>query len=158
MKKLLIVFLFFSFGVFAQEQETYLKTIPTTIEEYKFLTAGLRDHLEKGTDMKQGYELRNSETTTSSDNNFKVYTSYFYKKEDNSFRAVSVIVKWGLTSYYFCIPLNNAELMKSFQSSLSEQLGENGTTYFSFALAKQLPILIDMLSKYKNELSKNEKK
>lgn len=145
MKKLLFaLLLLINICAFAQstDAEIYSKVSVTTNEEYKFLTAGLKDHVEKGTDMKAGYAIKWNEPVKSKDGIYKVHFGLFTKTDTNSLKGISIVVYAGSVSYYLAIPINNDELMKSYQASLNA-LSETNTTYVALAVSKYLPIYIN---------------
>ncbi|MFN3753346.1 hypothetical protein [Flavobacterium sp.] len=151
MKRLLFAFLLISACAFSQEadKEIYSKVSPTTNEEYKFLVAGLRDHIEKGTDMKLGYSIKWNEPLKSKDGNYKVNFGVFLKNDTNTVKGISIILQVFSVSYYLAIPINNDDLMKSYQNSLNE-LGETNTTFVAFALSKYLPVYLDLYTNMLN--------
>ncbi len=103
MKKLLLAFLFVSFGVFAQG---------TTQKEFNYLSKGYKDDLEMGKDIIQGYsiELLSSNVTITIENNKNVKreTSIykFTRVESEKIAAFLIIDKrfdnGAIT--YICLP------------------------------------------------------
>jgi hypothetical protein len=108
MKKIILLFLLFSSLSYSQ----------TTQTEYNYLTKGLKDALEKGLDLKQGYQLQDFYT-----HNEQFYTFNFRLLVDVSTKktkAILVVVDSKLwhNRYFVCIPQDNPDLSKQYSEYL----------------------------------------
>lgn len=108
MKKIILLLLFFVSVSYSQ----------TTEQEYNYLTKGLRDAVEKGLDMKQGYELQDFYTHNEASYtfNFRLFVDIKTKKT----KAILVVADsklWG-NRYFVCIPQGNSELSKRYSDFL----------------------------------------
>lgn len=90
----------------------------TTVEEYNFLTEGLKDIKSKGLDQKKdGYAL---EVFFETIPNYKVKSKVSYKfrtlkNSKGELKALGVEMIFSPTSSnFYCIPINNAELSKKY--------------------------------------------
>lgn len=109
MKKIILMFVLFS-SVCAYSQ--------TTVQEYNYLTKGLKDAVEKGLDLKQGYEFQDLYTydETLYSFKFKLFIDTATKKP----KAILVVADsklWG-NRYFVCIPQDNPVLAKSYNDFL----------------------------------------
>ncbi len=109
--------LFFTSIAYSQK---YHRTIPTTIEEYNYLTKGYRIQVESGLDMKKGYKLDDL-------GNKKVGVYNFDLKSlvrDSSKEVAAILViahsPYSGKDYYLCIPHGNFELINKYWESLNE--------------------------------------
>lgn len=87
----------------------------TTTEEYNYVSSGLLDNLQKGQDLKSGYELQEtgiSETITRGDDSWrkaKIY--YFNLKKTKTLKAYAVECTGNDGSRRFmCIPTSNSSI------------------------------------------------
>ncbi|WP_395048379.1 hypothetical protein [Flavobacterium sp.] len=109
MKKItLLLFMFVSLCSYSQ----------TTQIEYNYLTKGLKDAVEKGLDLKQGYDLQDFYTHNEQfyTFNFRLFVDVNTKKT----KAILVVVDskvWG-NRYYVCIPQDNPDLSKQYSDYL----------------------------------------
>ncbi len=116
MKKLLLAgMLFFNLVVFAQTnppEGTYSvnKGTPTTIDEYNYLTKGLKIQTENGLDTKKGYRL--DAVYKREFNQYQISISNLVLVESSDVKAISVKAFSPVTkqTHYICIPVNNDEL------------------------------------------------
>ncbi|TRX29651.1 hypothetical protein FNW25_01445 [Flavobacterium franklandianum] len=107
MKKIILALLFVT-GLSAQ----------TTEVEYNYLTKGYKETLEKGLDIKQGYELQDLYIHTDDSYNFDF--KLFVDKNSKKTKAVLVTAVskvWG-NKYYLCIPIGNSVLHQRYYDSL----------------------------------------
>lgn len=104
MKKIILLLLFVSTSVFSQSG--------TSIDEYNYLTKGLKLQSESGLDTKKGYRM--DLIYTREFNNYKFEISNFVLVESSDLRAISIKVFSPITkkTYYVCLPLNNDVLVK----------------------------------------------
>lgn len=114
MKKItLLLILFVTFFSYSQD-----KPNGTTLEEYNYLTKGLKDAIDKGLDLKQGYELQDFYTHNEQFYSFNF--SLFVDIKTKKTKCILVIADskvWG-NRYYLCIPHDNPELIKKYSDYL----------------------------------------
>ena len=78
---------------------------PTTQEEYNYATKGLKIQRASGLDMKAGYQIVNTTTTTAGA--YTVVTEDLLRKSDNSLACTVVTIgtsSWTDGPLYLCIP------------------------------------------------------
>lgn len=108
MKKITLLFLLFSAFSYSQ----------TTEQEYNYLTKGLKDAIDKGLDLKQGYELQDFYTHNEQFYSFNF--SLFVDTKTKKTKGILVIADskvWG-NRYYLCIPQDNPQLAKKYADYL----------------------------------------
>jgi hypothetical protein len=105
----LMVILFLSVKLYSQ----------TTLEEYNYLTKGLRIQQESGLDMKKGYELKSVDF--SSLDNKKVELFKLTRTNTKNTAAYLIIFTSGSTKEYICIPTKDCstEIRDLFFQQLS---------------------------------------
>lgn len=103
MKRIFLVLLIGSIsnGIFCQLVKN---TLPTTEEEYNFLTKGYKNQLDYGGDMKKGYSLIDYKLLTIS--NYTFNFKKLIRSESNQLAAILVIADSRVSgsTYYLCIP------------------------------------------------------
>jgi hypothetical protein len=111
--------------------------VSTTQEEYNYLTKGYKIQITSGLDMKSGYEFETFLIQKADSYEFEF--KHLIKTKENSKVAIFVIAKSKVSgsTYYYCIPKNNTDLMNNFYSSLME-LDERMTTAFAVATSLAL--------------------
>ncbi|TYB78306.1 hypothetical protein [Bizionia myxarmorum] len=122
----LIAILFITLG-FAQ----------TTQEEYNYLTLGYADQLEKGLDMKQGYNLRfvSKSSIKFQGDSYREIEVYALHKTAGDFQGL--LLKFyrsnNKSAMYFCVPTTNAgaELWNDFNSKIYNDFKEHKTFTFN---------------------------
>lgn len=104
----MIVFPLWSFG-----QESV-----TTVEEYNFMTTGLKELMKNGLDQKKdGYTLEIFFETVPS---YKTKTKTRYKfrtlkNTNGELKAIGVEMNFSTTSSnFYCIPINNSDLFRKY--------------------------------------------
>lgn len=107
MKKIILALLFIS-SLNAQTSET----------EYNYLTKGLKDSVEKGLDLKQGYDLQDFYTHDEQfySFNFRLLVDIKTKKT-KGILVVADSKVWG-NRYFLCIPQDNPDLLKRYSDYL----------------------------------------
>lgn len=109
MKKLFFALLFCGIG------SMYAQTISTSEEEYNYLTKGYPESIEKGLDIKDGYELKQIDEATFA--SCKVLFYQFNSLKENATKAY-FIKRIDNTNpkktRYYCIAINNEVLFKKF--------------------------------------------
>ncbi len=86
----------------------------TTLEEYNYLTKGLKKTLSDGLDIKSGYKLK--ELYQQDSKGYTFAFSSFIKKDKHELVGISVIATskdWG-NVYYLCIPFQNENLNSEY--------------------------------------------
>lgn len=122
---IVIVFLFIATQVVCQKalmDEPAPPDIVTTIDEYNYLTKGLKRTLEEGADAKSGYTLIESQPFQHRSGKYEFTFRPFVKNETGKVVAISVVAKstaWGLTLYYLCIPRGDADLVNQYWTSIA---------------------------------------
>ncbi|MFC5285298.1 hypothetical protein [Pedobacter alpinus] len=79
----------------------------TTLEEYKYLTSGVKGYIDNGLDMKSGYSISevSSSTLNFSDASRTVRVYKFFKKGYKNPKALLLIYsKVGSGDFYICVP------------------------------------------------------
>lgn len=84
----------------------------TTIDEYNYLTKGLKIQSESGLDKKVGYRMDLIYSREFNDYKFEI--SNFVFVESSDLRAMSIKIFSPITkkTYYVCVPVNNDVLVK----------------------------------------------
>ncbi len=104
MKKIILLsgMLLFNLSVFAQSG--------TTVDEYNYLTKGLKLQSESGLDTKKGYRL--DAVYKREFNKYQITISNLVLVESSDVKAISVKAFSPVTkqTHYICIPVNNDEL------------------------------------------------
>jgi hypothetical protein len=93
----------------------------TTEEEYNYMSKGYKIQIESGLDMKNGYTVGRKLEIKVGAYSFE-YTTLL-NVADSIPTNVGYIIKavstaWGNT-YWYCLPLNNAELLNKMQTQIS---------------------------------------
>lgn len=116
MKKIIILLTFFW---------CFLGYSQTTQEEYNYLTKGYAEQVEKGLDMKQGYDLKDvtSSKTRYTNNKYRQITvKALHKTNSGKFKALLVEFYRSSNNHtiYVCVPStgSDAEIWKQFNKSI----------------------------------------
>lgn len=133
MRKILIIAVLF-LSTFCQSQET-----STTVDEYNFLTKGIRELKEKGLDVKKdGYSLEVFFSTIPKINKRETfYELSALKDKNNEVKAIGITIQYGTGTgamYYLCYPINNPELLKKHLKDYEDH-ELNGKLYVVMAQA-----------------------
>ncbi len=90
----------------------------TTELEYNYLTKGYKETIEKGLDLKQGYELQDMYLHSDSlyDFDFKLFVDKKTKKT-KAVLVTAISKSWG-NKYYLCIPISNPVLYQKYYDYL----------------------------------------
>ena len=121
MKYLFLLLLFMtSSALFAQLDSTLVRSAPTTMEEYNYMTKGYKIQVESGLDMKKGYYFEDM-----GDHKIGNYVFNVKKlvRENQRELAGTLIISHAEISgktYYTAIPINNAELMKLYGAEVGK--------------------------------------
>jgi len=154
MKKLVLLALLVTVGL-SYGQETEIKKqdkkekIITSTEEYNYLTKGYADDLEKGKDIKDGYELKEFYKFDTKKINFKFTYYKFIETATKKTKAILVVgvKKSKKKKKFLCIPFNNKELITQSLIDVND-IGVTMTAYY-----KEINYfyLTNLLSKTHNE-------
>lgn len=91
----------------------------TTLEEYNYITKGYKIAIDSGLDLKSGYSLHDlyvyQDPLYVFD--FKLFINDKTKKTSCVFVKANSLM-WG-NKYYLCIPIDNPELNKKYESQLN---------------------------------------
>lgn len=152
MKKIVLIgLLFVGFNCFAQEPASYATEAPgnnlpsTNQKEYNYLTKGLKIQRESGLDIIDGYRLVDGGQLIVGQYGFNF--SILVSAAAQDLKAISVVVNSGVTksTYYVCIPVNNAVLLNDYVAVIS-QFSPALTNAFNVALAKKYSELYQVVS------------
>jgi len=126
MKKIVLLALLLTVGFgFGQETKETKKDekekITTSIEEYNYLTKGYADDIDKGKDIKDGYELKEFFKFDNEKVNFSFTYHKFIEKTSSKTKAILVVAKKKSKNKvrYLCIPFNNKDLLIDSYSEAS---------------------------------------
>lgn len=113
MKPLTVLLLCITFCGYAQDGP-----LPTTEEEYNYLTKGYRVQTESGLDMKKGYKFSDSEVIPMGNYSFELKS--LIREAKNELAGILIISKSKISgnTYYVAIPLGNQDLMNRYYSVL----------------------------------------
>lgn len=116
---------------FSQTSETN----GTTLEEYNYMIRGYEMQLSSGLDMKRGYKVDNIDNITRSDYSFSF--NALVRTKENKLAGILIIAKSEVSGrvYYLGMPINNAQLQKSFENDI-KNWDERMTTAFAQALGE----------------------
>lgn len=98
----------------------------TTQEEYNYLTEGYKEQLEKGLDVKRGYKFGEGKQVYVSGNDGKFTFDFkpLIREVDNKVAAISVRIQVDKainSDIFLCIPIDNPELQKQFEKTVSKK-------------------------------------
>lgn len=139
MKAIFFLLAFVTLSVSGQKSKPDVAT--TTEDEYKYLTKGYLVAEEVGLDLKKGYLIE--ELGKVKDGNCSFVFKALIREKENDLAGILVIVKSDLEEkpYSFCIPLNNADLMKRYfddinalDSSMMQSYARVLSVYFGQAM------------------------
>ena len=121
MKKILVLAtLFVAIASFGQEavKDSLISLEPTTKDEYNYITKGYKIQKESGLDMKKGYSFGSLSKTTAG--KYKIEVWKLYKHKENSIMIPKAIMLIVNNAMYFCIPIENNELMNEYYRELQK--------------------------------------
>ncbi len=107
----------------------------TTVEDYNYLTKGLKFQLENGLGIKQGYDLKEIGKFDNDKEKCKIWA--FYKKDNETeIRAVLITIESDNQVTYLCMPTqeSDTEILQASYDSI-KQLPKSQITLIAFALA-----------------------
>ncbi len=117
---LLLLFLVSSSTLVCQLDSMLVRAVPTTMEEYNYMTKGYKIQVESGLDMKKGYSFKDMGEHKIGNYVFNVKKLI---RENQRELAGTLIISHGEISgktYYTAIPVNNAELMKLYGAEVGK--------------------------------------
>jgi hypothetical protein len=114
----------------------------TTDSEYTYVKKGIKTSIENALDLKSGYKLKNILSRKVSNYRFEFYS--FKRTSTEEVAAILLIAKSNVSGskYYYCIPVNNIELLYRFYDEIS-LLDESMTTAICVALAELVFVNVD---------------
>ena len=124
-------------------------TRPTTMEEYNYLTKGLKTQLEQGLDMKKGYEFKHKNTYNLG--KFTVEVKDLVRQADNSLAGTSMIFHYspGGGNIYVCVPVVDENGSPSEPDLLfNEMLYSNLTVDYRRAMQAALAARLSEITDY----------
>lgn len=121
MKILLTLSLFYwTLSLHAQLDTSLIHAIPTTMEEYNYMTKGYKIQIESGLDMKKGYFLKDIGEHQIGNYHFTIKN--LVRENLRQLAGTLIISSSDVTGkvYYSAIPVNNPELMKLYASEIAK--------------------------------------
>lgn len=112
MKRIVLLLIMVPLFSLAQTPER----VSTSMEEYTYLTKGLKSHIEEGQDVKRGYVLKKSGPVEF--DGISIIFGSLKDEQTSKVKAIFFVVKEGKKSVYLCLPINNDELNGSFVESV----------------------------------------
>lgn len=116
----LLLTLMTSSPLVCQLDSTLVHSVPTTMEEYNYMTKGYKIQVESGLDMKKGYYFEDM-------GGHKIGNYVFNVKKlirENQQELVGTLIishaEISGKTYYTAIPVNNAELMKLYSAEVGK--------------------------------------
>jgi hypothetical protein len=127
MKKITLLLIMLTAFCYAQD-----KPDGTTLEEYNYMTKGYKIQISSGLDVKRGYRIDDVTNYPTPLYDFK-FKSLVREKDGVSAGLILIATsKMWSNVYYLAIPINNADLMKSFNKDV-DLWDESMTTAYSEA-------------------------
>ncbi|WP_243472140.1 hypothetical protein [Winogradskyella sp. MH6] len=116
---------------FSQNSETN----GTSSEEYNYMIRGYEMQQSSGLDIKSGYKIDLIDSITKSDYSFNF--NALVRTKENKLAGILIIAKSEVSgrTYYLGMPINNAQLQKSFENDV-KNWDERMTTAFAHALGE----------------------
>ncbi len=109
---------------------------PTTIEDYNYLTKGLKFQMENGLGIKQGYNIK--EVGSFKDTSDKCTVYAFYKTNNTDIiRAILVTIETKEEIIYICIPNSTSDisLKQASYNRINNKLTKSQISLIAFAIA-----------------------
>lgn len=106
--------------IFCQLDSTLVHAVPTTMEEYNYMTKGYKIQIASGLDMKKGYYFEDMGEHKIGNYVFNVKKLV---RENQRELAGTLIISYAEISgktFYTAIPVNNAELMKLYGAEVGK--------------------------------------
>ena len=121
MKKITnLLFVMFTIFSFSQEENINLNDhVSTSIIEYNYITKGYKDQIEKGLDIKAGYSLIDVQKVKFGNSNY--YLRWLVEINTKKLKATMISIN---DKVFFCVPLNNNELMNKFYAEINKYGGD----------------------------------
>jgi len=116
----LLLTLLSSSALFCQLDSTLVHAVPTTMEEYNYMTKGYYIQVASGLDMKKGYYFEDMGEHKIGNYTFNVKKLI---RENQQTLAGTMIISHAEISgktYYTAIPVNNSELMKLYGAEVGK--------------------------------------
>lgn len=138
MRKSILLFLtvLLTHFVFSQSKEDKTNDIPSTsVEEYNYMTKGLKIQLTSGLDTKKGYTLENLKTIQRGSYSFSFKA--LIRTEEKQLAGIIVIASSQVSgrNYYLGMPINNDQLQSAFENDI-KNWDESMTTAFAQAVSE----------------------
>ncbi len=116
---------------FSQNSETN----GTSSEEYNYMIRGYEMQQSSGLDIKRGYKIDLIDSITKSDYSFSF--NALVRTKENNLAGILIIAKSEVSgrTYYLGMPINNAQLQKSFENdvkNMSDHFGAVISQFFGF--------------------------
>jgi len=121
MKTLLTLSLvYWTLSLPAQLDTSLIHAIPTTVEEYNYMTKGYKIQIESGLDMKKGYFF--NDIGEHQIGNYHFTIKNLVRENLRQLAGTLIISRSDVTNkvYYSAIPVNNPELMKLYASEIAK--------------------------------------
>jgi hypothetical protein len=140
MKKIILgLLLCASVSLFSQVKND----VPTSVEEYNYMTKGYKIQLSSGLDVKKGYKVENITAFKTALYEFD-FKSFVREKDNTSAGMIMVATSrmWG-NVYYLAVPVNNPDLMADFNSKVAEW-DKDMVTAYSDASSRLMSVLYSL--------------
>ncbi len=121
MKTLLTLSLvYWTLSLPAQLDTSLIHAIPTTVEEYNYMTKGYKIQIESGLDMKKGYFF--NDIGEHQIGNYHFTIKNLVRENLRQLAGTLIISRSDVTNkvYYSAIPVNNPDLMKLYASEIAK--------------------------------------
>lgn len=117
---LLVMTILSSSAIWCQLDSTLAHALPTTMEEYNYMTKGYKIQIESGLDMKKGYYFE--EMGEHQIGNYVFNVKKLIRENQQELAGIMIISHGEISgkTYHSAIPVNNAELMKLYSADVSK--------------------------------------
>lgn len=111
---------YWTLSLHAQLDTSLIHAIPTTMEEYNYMTKGYKIQIESGLDMKKGYFFK--DIGEHQIGNYHFTLKNLVRENLRQLAGTLIISRSDVTNkvYYSAIPVNNPELMKLYASEIAK--------------------------------------
>lgn len=111
---------YWTLSLHAQLDTSVIHAIPTTMEEYNYMTKGYKIQIESGLDMKKGYFFKDIGEHQIGNYHFTIKN--LVRENLRQLAGTLIISSSDVTGkvYYSAIPVNNPELMKLYASEIAK--------------------------------------
>lgn len=116
----LLLTLLTSSEIFCQLDSSLIRAIPTTMEEYNYMTKGYKIQVESGLDMKKGYYFVDMGEHKIGNYVFNVKKLVRENRQELAGTLIISHAEISGKTYYTAIPVNNAELMKLYGAEVGK--------------------------------------